>query len=83
MTRKEACEHQGARCGHIDGKARVGSYVLGEEMGVELDCFQEWLTREERQAWTWGYQRGYRVGADGEPLDPETIDAPLPEDCQR
>jgi hypothetical protein len=76
---------QGARCGHVGGKLRVGLYVIGEEEMFSYDC-AAFATRRERCptppgqviAWALGYEAGYRLGAegsgfDGSPLDLEII----------
>ena len=84
-----ALEAQGARCGHIDGRARCGVYVMGEEglyattAAIEntLARKREWSSMACIEAWARGYRAGYRVGADGMDLDPETVDHELPEAC--
>lgn len=80
MTFLEACEAQGARCGYIDGRARAGVYVMGEEYLV--DVADQGRGAAAHVAFVRGYVAGYRVGADGEELDRETLDAPLPEECK-
>lgn len=71
---------QGARCGHIDGKARCGIYVLQEEQFDSLDAAeaQNFNHPGKTTAWMLGYEAGYRVGADGEELDEEIINEELP-----
>ena len=86
MTIKQALlnalEAQGARCGHIDGKRRHGWYVDGEEYshahGAALAAIHD---RRPAcvEAWAQGYAAGYRVGADGQELDPATVSHVLPE----
>jgi hypothetical protein len=83
QARVNAYEAQGARCGHIDGRARVGAYVIGEEYAAECAgvLLPHGETPAERVAFERGYAAGYRVGADDEELDPEIVNAPLPEEC--
>ena len=84
-----ALEAQGARCGHIDGRARCGVYVIGEEHMYSLEAAlantkerrADWAHQRYVQAWANGYAAGYRVGADGMALDPETMDHELPEEA--
>ena len=87
-----AFEAQGARCGHIDGKCRHGAYVEFEEYENSYTAAhantvcrvqpgrEHWGNLECLHAWQRGYEAGYRVGADGQELDPETVNAPLPEE---
>lgn len=71
---------QGARCGHIDGKERCGSYVLGEEFFDSLGAatIQGFNHDGQTRAWALGYEAGYRVGANGEQLDSDIVNAELP-----
>lgn len=75
MSRIDEAFAQGARCGHICGRDRCGSYVLGEEYEVAYDVEYEGNTEyrdsAERVAWREGYRRGYCLGAEGEPLPVE------------
>lgn len=92
MTKKQALldalEAQGARCGHIDGRARCGVYTMGEEhlgsleaaIANTLERRREWSSEACISAWMHGYEAGYRVGADGMELDQETAEHALPED---
>lgn len=83
-----ALEAQGARCGHIDGKAACGVYVLDMECAHSEEAAwantaerrAEWRTTACVEAWKRGYEAGFRVGADGMDLDQETIEHVLPED---
>jgi hypothetical protein len=74
---------QGARCGHIDGEGRAGSYVLGEEVDLAHEAFANGWTPDPdtcapdlKNAWISGYQRGYRLAAEGELL-PERYQYPV------
>lgn len=71
MTIREAFA-QGVRCGHIDGKNRVGFYVTGEEEALSYEAEEngnsEYTLESERESWRNGYCHGYRLGADGELL---------------
>lgn len=79
MTRRElALWAQGARCGHIDGKARCGAYVVGEEFAVEVTIDPAWRNRFERTCFEGGYCDGYRVGASGEALPDSVVSWELP-----
>jgi hypothetical protein len=71
---------QGARCGHIEGKGRAGLYVLGEEWDPSVDAAR--INADgllEQTAWAAGYRHGYRLAAAGEELEPEHVNAELPE----
>lgn len=69
MTDTEAYA-QGARCGHIEGKNRVGQYVLDEEY------LPSWEAAENQglhssvtvEVWARGYRFGYKLAAEGNPL---------------
>lgn len=82
-----ALEAQGARCGHIDGKAACGNYTLGMEAmesreAAELNTIERgWIAGDCVKAWQRGYEAGFRVGADGEALDAETVNHALPEEA--
>ena len=70
---------QGARCGHIDGKDRAGSYVLGEE--IEAAENNSLYFDYTDNLWEAGYRYGYCLAAEGKPL-PESIqnmDPPIQE----
>lgn len=85
MTRIEALIHQGARCGHIDGKSRIGVYIPGEEYDLNYDAALNarpaGSPEDELQSFATGYAAGYYLGADDLELDDEVINAPLPEEC--
>lgn len=72
MHKLREARGQGARCGHVDGRARASSYVLGEENiladEAEANGNVEYLAPEERAAWRRGYCYGYRLGAEGEEI---------------
>lgn len=83
MTRLGALMCQGMRCGHIDGRSRVGIYVIGEEETIELGPASERFSApSECAAFANGYRAGYRIGADGSELPDDIKNAPLPEDCK-
>lgn len=71
MTEQEAFA-EGARHGHANGRGRAGLYVTGEE------CFaaeaaagdQHFVNKALADAWFSGYGYGYRLAAEGSPLDP-------------
>ena len=73
VTTIEEAFAQGARCGHLEGKDRVGVYVLDEEVlaseGIADD--QGLPSEEMRLAWRGGYQLGYKLAACGEALPEE------------
>lgn len=85
MNRRDALIAQGARCGHIDGRARNGAYVIGEEYTVYYDAALNALpagSHEDDVAdFASGHAAGYRIGADGRELDDDAVNAPLPEDA--
>ena len=63
---------QGARCGHIEGKGRAGQYVIGEEIPLAEEATDaQGLSRGESRDWAAGYVHGYRLAAEGSPLDEE------------
>lgn len=64
---------QGFRAGHIDGKNRVGSYTLGEEFEASKGVAVGNSTGHpgSYDAWTAGYEAGYRTGACGDNLPAE------------
>jgi hypothetical protein len=63
---------QGARCGHIEGKGRAGAYVLGEEIDLAWEAAgNQGLNPTLSNAWSQGYEHGYRRAADGLELEPE------------
>lgn len=78
ITTAEESFAQGARCGHIDGQGRVGSYVIGEEVELSKEAFvngwspdPDTCPEDIRLAWLGGYQLGYRIAAEGELLPVE------------
>jgi hypothetical protein len=77
---------QGARCGHIDGKARTGQYVIGEEIAPSWEASENQAiylgvreTHPRIDDWAKGYRYGYRRGAEGSALPGGLVNAPLPE----
>lgn len=74
MNNEEAFS-QGARCGHIEGKGRAGSYIIGEEIVLSWEAADNQgvavLAFGNRDAWTRGYQHGYKLAAEGSPLEEE------------
>lgn len=82
--RERAIYFQGMRCGHIDGKARQGQYVIGEDLLIADDAASnmrsDYRNRFELTCAKGGYCDGYRLGASGEILPDHIINAPLPED---
>lgn len=77
----EACKAQGMRCGHIDGKGRVGVYIMGEEFLVERRELRQGLANlAGEDAWADGYYAGYRWGAEGKELPDAIKSAPLPDE---
>lgn len=79
MARFEALRCQGARCGHIDGKARCGAYVLGEELDPSFEAAAINASgKDDRYWWARGYREGYRLGAEGEPLPVEVEQYEMP-----
>jgi len=72
---------QGARCGHLEGKGRAGSYVTGEEETVSYEAASANVPNEPYRylvAWAKGYQFGYRLAVEGSGLPSEVENAPLP-----
>lgn len=67
---------QGMRCGHPDGKTRIGQYVAGEEYLIE--GLEQGYGPEGEQQFADGYASGYQHGAAGEPLPSEAVNARLP-----
>ncbi len=65
----------GARCGHIDGKARVGSYVVNEEIQAAFDAAaaQGYEDHQTTADFFRGYKLGYLLGVEGSPLPPEYL----------
>lgn len=66
---------QGARCGHIDGQDRAAAYVIAEEELLSEEAFAngfspdpDTASAEVRDMWMIGYQRGYRLAAQGDKL---------------
>lgn len=63
---------QGARDGWADGKLYCQGYTLGEERFLADELADEkGLSGIAREAWDRGYCHGYRLAAEGEPLEPE------------
>ncbi len=58
---------QGARCGHVEGKGRVGAYVLHEEFeACDVAVKAQGLASVQAEsAWGAGYRHGYLLGAEG------------------
>jgi len=82
VLRSQGLYAQGARCGHIDGKARCGVYVLAEEYDASdvaaVNARTDYRSERERLTWTRGYREGYRLGAAGYALAAEVEAAALP-----
>lgn len=72
---------QGARCGHIEGKERVGLYVIGEELELSNEAAENQgrSGREFLSHWAAGYRYGYMLGVQGETLDEWIVEAELPQ----
>jgi hypothetical protein len=70
MKQKDACFAQGARCGHIEGRNRAGSYVIGEEIDLAWEAADNQPLTEYglKLAWASGYRLGYLLAAEGSPL---------------
>ena len=63
---------QGKRCGHIDGKGRVGQYVIGEEWLHSIEAADaQGYEPEMADAFASGYREGYKMGAEGTALSIE------------
>jgi hypothetical protein len=75
MMTSEQAFAQGARCGHIEGKERVGLYIVEEEYEMSWDAMEaqgEALpTKELKNQWAKGYRTGYLLGASGDALPAE------------
>lgn len=69
---------QGARCGHIEGKCRVGAYVNGEEEELAAEAAKVNASMRTITAWASGYRYGFRLAAEGSALHPVHTNAPLP-----
>lgn len=72
---------QGARCGHLEGRGRAGSYVIGEEESLSYDAAEYNVPQETHRyfhAWARGYRYGYTLAAEGSSLPTEVESAPLP-----
>lgn len=72
---------QGARCGHIEGKGRAGSYVIGEEEELAYQAAMNNVPAETHRylhAWARGYKYGYKLAAEGSALPLHVQTAPLP-----
>lgn len=72
---------QGARCGHLEGKGRAGSYVTGEEEFLSYEAASVNVPNEAYRyliAWAKGYQYGYHLAVEGSKLPSEVETAPLP-----
>ncbi len=72
MTLREAFS-QGARCGHLEGRSRVGAYVRGEEHELSWEAAENQNLPSVALTVSWGdgYRYGYLLGASGDPLPPE------------
>ncbi len=83
--RLDAIFSQGARRGHLDGQARVGQYVMGEEylpsIEAAADARSDYRHKVETFAFADGYRTGYRIAAGGSFLPAMYTDCPLPEEC--
>lgn len=66
---------QGARCGHLEGKDRVGQYVSGEEFDLSRIAteVQGLPTGALYDAWAAGYRHGYTRAASGEALESNLV----------
>lgn len=84
--RERALYFQGMRCGHIDGKRRVGVYVQDEDLLIADDAASnmrnDYRNRFELSCAAGGYCDGYRIGASGESLPSHVVNATLPEEAQ-
>ena len=72
---------QGARCGHLEGKGRTGSYVIGEEETQAYEAASANVPDQANRyliAWAKGYSYGYRLAAEGSELPKNVDGAPLP-----
>lgn len=78
----DRCFAQGARCGHLEGKGRAGSYVIGEEGPLSYEAADAQTTlfahADGRERWAAGYRHGYKLAAEGSELEPHFVNAPLP-----
>jgi hypothetical protein len=63
---------QGARCGHLEGQDRAGSFVPGEEQELSQDAAAVNSAYDLDGLWACGYRYGYRLAAEGEEL-PDSI----------
>ncbi len=65
---------QGARCGHLEGKGRAGSYCLGEEVELSWEASEAQDLDHEptTAAWARGYRHGYRRAAEGSELEQDS-----------
>lgn len=79
LARSDRLFAQGARCGHIDGKRRVGQYVIDEEIEVSWDAAEiNTSTFPDANQWSAGYRHGYKLGAEGGALEPELMNETRP-----
>ena len=72
---------QGARCGHLEGRGRAGSYIIGEEEPLSYEAAAFNVPAETHRylmAWARGYRYGYKLAAEGSSLPSEVESAPLP-----
>lgn len=72
---------QGARCGHLEGNGRAGSYTKGEETMLSYEAASVNVPNEAYRylvAWAMGYEYGYRLAVEGSKLPSEVESAPLP-----
>lgn len=72
---------QGARCGHIEGKDRVGVYVMGEEIEAANIATEAQGIQYNKggSAWWHGYCHGYLLAVEGSALEKEHQERELPE----
>ena len=66
---------QGARCGHVEGKGRVGMYMVDEEFeacDVAVKA-QRLASVQAENTWAAGYRHGYLLGAEGSALEMEFV----------
>lgn len=66
---------QGARCGHLEGKDRVGVYTSNEEFEAAdiATKAQNLPTSVLDNQWAAGYRHGYMRAAEGSALESELV----------
>lgn len=83
MNEVQKAFSQGARCGHVEGKGRAGSYIIGEQEEVAAEAAHlhhpDFNDLSRRDAWENGYNYGYKLAAEGSALPAIHVNAPLPE----